>query len=119
MATNRETYKSDELLARAFDWHCDITDCSSCKHYALRQGRGSRSYCFLAWLEDEAGIVLALKPCRFCGSEAHLSYGNAIISCDKCGYEVQMTYVRRSSSANLRDTLTKTQDLWNKLQKGP
>lgn len=118
MATNKETYKSDELLARAFDWHCDTNDCASCKHHALKQGRGSRSHCFLAWQKDEADVVLALKPCRFCGSEARLSYGNAVISCDKCGYEVQMTYVSRKRSTNLRDTLEKTIGVWNKLQKG-
>lgn len=117
MATNREIYKSDELLARAFDWYCDTHDCSSCKHSELKQRHGSRSRCFLAWQKDEADAALILWPCRFCGSEAHLLYGNAVISCGKCGYEIRGTYAY-CRTANLIDIMKKMVDVWNRLQKG-
>lgn len=117
MATNRETYKSDELLARAFDWHCDTHDCTLCKYYAVKQKHNSRSHCFLAWQKDEADAALVLEPCRFCGTDARLSYGNAVISCGKCGYKIQGTpsYTR---TAELKDCVSKMVDLWNRLQKG-
>lgn len=117
MATNRETYKSDELLARAFDWYCDTHDCNSCKHYAVKQIHNSRSHCFLTWQKDEADAALVLEPCRLCGSEARLSYGNAVIYCNKCGYKIQgvSSYMRTSE---LCDIVKKMVDVWNKLQKG-
>lgn len=117
MATNKESYKSDELLARAFDWYCDTHNCSSCKHYAVKQRHNSRSHCFLAWQKDEADVILVLEPCRFCGSKARLSYGNAVISCNKCGYELRGTYVH-CATASLQSILKGIIDVWNKLQKG-
>jgi ribosomal protein L37AE/L43A len=117
MATNREIYKSDELLARAFDWHCDTHDCALCEYYAVKQKHNSRSHCFLAWQKDEANLVLSLEPCRFCRTEALMVYGNAVISCPKCGYEVRGT---RSycKTATLNDIMKKMVDLWNRFQKG-
>lgn len=118
MATNRETYKTDEQLARAFDWHCNTFDCKSCKHSKLhKENSSSRSRCLLAWAKDEADTVLVLEPCRFCGTEARLSYGDAVISCRKCGYEIRRTYIS-SAFEKLKDSTMKVVNLWNKLQKG-
>lgn len=114
MATNRETYKTDELLAVAFDWHCNTTDCASCEHFKTK--RGSRSHCFLAWMRSETGAALNLKPCKICGSEANLSFRDAVVSCSKCGYEVRRPC--RCNPVKLKDDMKKVADLWNKLQEG-
>lgn len=117
MTTNKELYKSDELLARAFDWYCSFFDCNLCKHSKLKRKHNSRTHCFLAWQKDEADTALILEPCRFCGTEVRPSYGSLAISCSRCGYEVRWDY-GHPRTASLGDTAKKLVDMWNRLQKG-